>query len=152
MAKFFRRGISKVKFCPTVAGTSPTRPEITGGTDLTPFIVSVTGFGLTNTPIPIPNLGDRYTSQIPGEDVTGDSSFTVDDDDAVSTVRTSQAKGTTGFIVLMPYGDVPTKRCEVWAVTVTGFNDVWSADNTSAKALIGYAVTAVPNQTGVIPA
>ena len=152
MAKFFRRGISKVHFCPTVAGTSPTRPEITAGTALSPSIVEMSGWTLSNSPIPTPNLNDRYTAQIPGEDTTPDSTFTLDDDDAASTIRTALAKNTTGFIILMPYGDVPTKRLEKWPVTVTGFNDTWSTDNTPARSVVGFAITAVPTQNGVVPA
>lgn len=151
MAKFFRRGISKVSFLPTVAGVSPTRAELTGGTDLSPFIVEMSGWTLANSPIPTPNLAARYTAQIPGEDTTDASTLTVDDDDAATVPRSTLAKGTSGFIVLMPYGDVSTKRLEKWAVTVTGYNDTWTTGNDPARAVIGFAITAVPVQNGTVP-
>lgn len=150
--KFFRKGVSKVRFLPAVAGASPTRPEITAGTDLSPQIAGFTGFQLSNAPIQVPNLAETFTPQINGEDTVADSSLAFNDDDAVSTIRTALAKGTTGYLLFMPYGDIPTKRCEVWNVRSTGVNDEWSLDPTPAKFMVGFAVLTTPNQTGVIPA
>lgn len=97
-------------------------------------------------------MAHRFTPQIPGEDTTADSSLTLDDDNASTATRTALAKDTAGFLLLMPYGDVPTKRCEVWPVTVTGLNDQHTTDNTPARTVAGFVVTAVPQQNGVIPA
>lgn len=156
MAKFFRRGISKVHFLPAVSDTSapisPTRAEITAGEDLSPFLNEMNGFQLSNSPIPTPVLANRYTTQITGEDTTPDSSITFLDDDTATDVRAALEKDTAGFLVLMPYGDVPTKRCEVWPVTVTGANDQWSTGNDPARFVVGFAVTGVPEQNGVVPA
>ena len=152
MARFFRRGVSKIKFLPAVAGSSPTRAEITAGTDLSPAIAAINGFQFSNSPIVTPDLATAFDSQIVGPDAAGDSSLNFYDDDATSTIRTAVAKGTAGFIVLFPYGDVPTKRCEKWPVTSTGVNDEWSLDATAGQFQVGFAVTAVPNQNGVIPA
>lgn len=153
MARFFRRGISKIHFLPLVADLdSPTRAEISAGEDLSPFIADIAGFQLANSPIPVPNLAEVFTSQIDGEDTVTDSALTFNDDDVDDAVRTLLAKGTTGFIALLPYGDVPTKRGEVWPVKVTGFNDEWSLGNDPARAIAGFAVTSTPEQDAVIPA
>ena len=152
MAKFFRRGISVIRFAPTVAGTSPTRAEITASTDLTPQIADIGGFQLSNAPISVPNLKDIFTPQIQGEDTIADSTLTFNDDNASTTVRAAQTKGSAGYILLFPYGDVPTKRMEIWAVTITGVNDTWSVGTDPAQFVIGYAVSAVPVQNGVVPA
>lgn len=152
MARFFRRGVSRVRFCPAVAGASPTRAEINAGTDLSPAIAGMSGFSLENSPISTPDLASNFDSQIDGPDAAGASSFTFYDDDTATAVRTSQAKGTAGYIVLMPYGDVATKRCEVWPVKSTGVNDQWGLDATAAQFQVGYAITGKPNQAGVIPA
>jgi len=151
MARYFRRGVSKVKGAPAVAGTSPTRPEITAGVDLSPSIAAINGFQFSNSPIATPDLSDNFDSQITGPDAAGDSSFDFYDDDSSSTVRTTLAKGTAGFVLLMPYGDVATKRCEVWSVTSLGVNDAWSMDATAAQFNIQFAITKRPNQAGVIP-
>lgn len=152
MARFFRRGVSKVRFCPAVAGTSPTRAELNAGTDLSASIAGMGGFSLENSPISTPDLGSNFDSQIDGPDAAGASSFTFYDDDTATAVRTSQAKGTAGYMVLMPYGDVAGKRCEVWPVKSTGVNDQWGLDAAAAQFMVGYAITGKPNQAGVIPA
>lgn len=152
MARFFRRGVSKVRFLPAVAGASPTRAEITAGTDLSAAIAAIGGFSLENAPITTPDLATQFDSQIDGPDTSGASTLTFYDDDTSTTVRTALAKGTAGYLLFMPYGDVTSKRCEVWPVKSTGVNDQWSLDATSAQFQVGFAVTSKPNQSGVIPA
>lgn len=161
MAKFFRRGVSKVKFAPTVAAYtdvtgvgagSPTRAEITAGQDLSGVVSEIAGFQLQNSPIPVPDILTTYTGQINGEDTVDASSLTLYDDDTTTVVRTALAKGTNGFILLFPYGDTSTKRCEVWPVRSLGVNDEWTTDNSPARTQVGFAVTRVPNQAGVTPA
>lgn len=151
MAKFFRRGVSAIKFLPAVAGTSPTRPEITAGTDLTAAVAGINGFQLSNSPIPVPDLSTVFTSQIQGEDTVEDSSLVFNDDDSSAVIRTALAKGTAGFIILFPYGDVATKRLEKWPVRSTGVNDQWDIGNSPAQFQVGFAITAVPVQNGVTP-
>lgn len=152
MAKFFRRGISKIKWLPAVAGTSPTRAEITAGTDLSPQVSEINGYQLSNSPIVAPNLAEQFSPQIDGEDTVADSSLVFNDDDALTTIRTAMAKGTAGFLVFFPYGDVPTKRCEVWPCKSTGVNDEWNTGNNAARFAIGTSVTKTPTQNGITPA
>jgi len=147
MPKFFRRGKGLIDFVPAVVDvTAPTDTEIGAGTPLTPAVATITGFQLNNSPIPTPNLADKFTPQIEGEDTVADSSLTFNDDDTDHDIRTALEKGTSGFLVFRPYGALPGVRCEVWPVTVTGFNDEWTTDATSAKAVASFAVTAVPTQ------
>jgi hypothetical protein len=131
---------------------APTRAEINAGVDLTSEITAISGFQLTNSPIPVPNLGTVFTPQIEGEDTVADSMLTFNDDDASDTARAALAKGTAGFLLFMPYGDVTAARAEVWPVRSTGFNDEWSLDNVAAKAMAGFAVTDVPEQDAAVPA
>lgn len=155
MAKFFRRGIAAVHFLPGVSNlAAPTRAEIAAGVDLSPNLNEIGGFQLSNSPIPTPVLANRYTTQIAGEDTTPDSTITfLDDDDTPGEdLREALAKGTEGFIVLMPYGDVVGKRLEVWPVTVSGYNDQWTTGNEPARAVAGFVITDVPEQDGVVPA
>ena len=152
--KFFRRGKSKIYFCPTIAApaTGPTAAELTAGIDLSPHVADVAGFQLTNSPISTPNLADQFTPQIDGEDTVADSSLTLYDDDTATTVRTALAKGTVGYVVMLPYGTTVAKRAEVWAAKTTGLNDEWSTDNVAARMVSGFAITAVPKQDAAIQA
>ncbi len=153
MAKFFRRGVSKIRFLPTVAASPlvPTRAEITAGTDLSPFVNDIAGFQFNNARIDVPDLASTFTSQIGGPDETGDSTLTMYDDDTSTVVRTTLAKGTSGFLYMMPYGDVATKNAETWPITSTGVNREWSVGNDPARQAVGFAVTAPPNLTGSVP-
>lgn len=153
MAKFFRRGKTKLSFLPAVANkAAPTRPEITAGTPLSADVAEVAGFSLNNSPIPVPDLDTVFTKTIPGEDTTEDSMLTFYDQDNSVVIRTALAKDTAGFIVYFPYGDVPTKRCEVWPVRSTGVNDEITAGNEAAKYNVKFAITDVPAQNAVVPA
>jgi hypothetical protein len=152
MAKFFRRGVSLVRFLPAVANpAAPSGAEISAGTVLTAAISAISGFQLSNSPIPVPDLATVFTAQINGEDTVADSTLTLNDDDTTTAIRTALAKGTSGFILLQPYGATAGKRCEVWPVKVTGYNDEWSVDNTNAKSVVGFAITGVPTQNAVNP-
>lgn len=152
MARFYRRGVSKTKWAPAVAGTSPTRAEITAGIDASPSVAAINGFQFSNSPIATPDLSDNFDSQITGPDTVGDSSIDFYDDDTATTIRTTLAKGTPGFWILMPYGDVPTKRCEKWPATSLGVNDAWSMDAVAAQFNVQFAITSRPVQNAVIPA
>jgi hypothetical protein len=152
MARYFRRGKSTVKFVPAIANkAAPSTPELTAGTDLTPSLADIGGFGFNNSPIATPDFASTFTTSIPGEDTTDDSTLTFYDDDTATTIRTALAKGVTGFIVRMPYGQVTAKRAEVFPVTSTGVNDEWSAGNDAARFSVGFAITGVPVLTAVLP-
>ena len=152
MSRFFRRGKSKIYWLPSQAGTSPTRAEITAGVNLSGSVAAMAGFQLSNAPITTPDLATSFDSQIDGPDQAGESSLNLYDDDVATANRVALAKGTPGYVLLMPYGDVPTKRCETWPAKSTGVNDEWTLDATAAQFQVGFAITAVPNQNGVIPA
>ena len=150
--RYFRRGTSKIVFLPVVAGASPTRPEIVAGTMLTPQVAEVSGFSFENSPINTPDLDTTFTSTIAGEDTASDSSLTLYDDTASVVLRNLLVKGTAGYIVLFPLGDVPTKRCEIWPVQSTGVADEWSAGNDPARFKVQFGVTAIPKLAAVVPA
>lgn len=150
--RFFRRGISAIKFLPAVAGASPTRAEITAGTDLTAQVAEIQGFQLSNAPIPVPDLSDTFTASIDGEDTVADSALILYDLSDTAALRTALAKGTAGFLILFPYGDVVGKRLEKWPCKSTGVNDEWQVTADPARYQVGFAVTARPTQNGVTPA
>lgn len=153
MTKFFRRGISKIYWLPSVATPSagPTSGEITAGTDLSPGITEVNGFSIANAPIATPTLDSRFTKSIPGEDTTDDSSLVMFDDDTTQTLRSVLAKDTVGYIALLPYGLGTGKRVELWNVTITGNNDQWTTDNEAARFMVSFSINEVPYQNAELP-
>lgn len=153
MARFFRRGVTKFVFLPTAAApATPTRSEITAGTVLK-GIAAVSGFSISNSPVPTPDLDSRFTASVPGEDTTDASSLTFWDDNGVTPVaaRTTLAKDTIGYLLYMPYGDVPTRRMEVWQVQSTGVNDQIDL-SAAGQFQVGLTPLVPPIQNSVVPA
>jgi len=153
MARFFRRGVSKVYWLPACASPSsgPTAGEFSSGTNLSPYVKEVNGFQLQNSPISTPDLETTFDSQMDGPDTTSDSSLKLYDDKDTSTVRTLLTKGQSGFLLLAPYGIASGKRCEVWPCKSLGFNDEWSMDAVSADAMVQFAITVKPSQSAAMP-
>lgn len=152
MARRFRRGMSKIKIMPAVAGTSPTRAEINAGVDVSPSVIGIGGFKLTNAPISYQPLDTTFDPQIDGPDTTDASTIDFADDDTDTAIRTAVAKGTPVVVGLFPYGDIPGKRCEMWRAKSTGVNDDWALDAKVMAFQTGFAITSLPSQNSVIPA
>lgn len=154
MGRFTRKGISRVFFCATLSSqTAPSiATDLTTANEITSAISEISGFQFSNSPINTPDLATVFVSQIPGEDTAEDSSITYYDDDTTTTLRTAQAKGNAGFIVLCPYGRVLTKRAEIWPSKSTGYNDEWTTANEAARARVQFAITSVPNQAATVAA
>lgn len=155
MARFWQRGITEFHFVPTVASIgAPTVANIAAGDELTDDMADVSGFGYENQPIDVPDLGDTFTSQIDGPDQAQASSITFYDDSAgTPTLKTTLAKGATGYIVISPYGGVSANDVvEVWPVKVTGNNRVFSADTEGARYMVTFAITGTPDQEAAVAA
>jgi hypothetical protein len=153
MARFYRRGISKIYW---KAGTDTAPPPATsvvasGSVDLTDDVAEIAGFAITSGLIPTPDLGSRFTKSIPGEDTTAESTLTFyDKDDATNPIRSALTRDAVGYIALLPYGNTVGKRAEVWVVKVTGVNDQWSAGNDPARYVVTFAILETPNQNDTL--
>lgn len=148
--KFFRPGVSKIYICPAVAGSNPTTPELNAGTDITPDLADVNNISVKSNLVDTPDFASNFTTKVVGADQIGDPELVYWDRDNATTNRTALAKGTVGVLVLMPYGRVSGKRCELYAVTSAGVNDQWD-HNTPAQFSATLAVTAPPSQSAVLP-
>lgn len=162
MARFFRRGVSQIRFAATIAGSGPTVTPIgtisagdwSGATNLTGIIGDLNGFQFKNAPIDVPDLASSFVIQILGPDTVEDSSLTFYDDTtgtASPDYRTVLAKGVSGFILLAPYGATTGRRVEAWPAISTGVNDEWSLGNDPARTVVGFAVLNPPAQNKVVP-
>lgn len=150
MGKFYRKKRTKYIACPVIANPkAPTRAELTAGTPLG-RIASVSGFTLSGATVATPDLDDNFVSNVPGDDTVSESSFTFWDDDEDSSIRDVLAKGTELFIVYLPTGDEPAKRCEVWHVTSLGVNDQVDL-SAAAQFQVQFSVEERPEQNAVVP-
>lgn len=162
MARYFRRGKTKIVAAPAVASKSaPTRAEINAGTVLAlpgsnvqAAITSdgMTGFTSTNTPIETPDANSVFTKTIPGPTSVESPQLTFYDDDVSAAIRNALAEGSDTNLIIMPYGDVAGKRCEVWPVRVAALNDDYSFENVAAKFMAQFAPSEEPAKNAVVPA
>lgn len=143
----------KFYFVPAVANlAAPTRAEITAGTDLTPYLTDTSGFSAAGQMAEVPDYASDFPKKVPGIKASEDPTLTFWEDDATSVARNAVPDGQAGFLVRMPYGDVATKRCEVWPVRSTGPNTILPNDNTAASFTVGFATEDKPELDAVVPA
>lgn len=150
--RYIRPGISVVYYLPTAADyTALTRQELDGGTDLTAEISEVSGFNATSESVETPDWASRFTSKVPGMISAEDSSITfygsVDTDD----VRAVLPRDTTGFIVFMDGGDVPTQSMDVYPVTVASLSKAKS-NSDPVTIEVAFTITDEPAEDTEIPA
>lgn len=154
MARFIRRGVSKIMFAATIADPDAvTRAEITSATDLTPDIASVSGFMLEGSQVPTPDMGSDFDSSIPGIDSAADSSITFYEDDTTNDIETLLPKGTEGYVLLFRKGDVPASpSLDVFPSKVGSRSAQWSAGNEPAQFVVNFNITSKPSLDTDVPA
>jgi hypothetical protein len=155
MARFNRKGVTQIKFLPTVASSSllPTRAEITGGTEYTAQIAAIDGWSLENQPIETPDMASTFVSKIGGDDSAADSSITFYEDSTLDDVETDLAKGTSGYMAIFSKGDVASaKGLDVFPVTVVSNSKAYTTDNEAAKITVQFTITARPAFNQTVPA
>lgn len=150
--RYYRRGITKVLWVPTIASKSaPTRAELNAGTALEGETGAMAGWQTTSGTVPTPALGSRFTPVVGGEITAADSSLTFwasrDGDD----VRSLLTREATGFIVWMDEGDVEAQTMDVYPVTVTSQAKVRELDG-AAQIMAQFAITSEPAENVAIPA
>lgn len=154
MARYFRRGTTKIYFVPgetTITDVdAPTAAQINGtGVELSCDIAEISGFSFTNSPISVPDMCATFVKKIPGEDTAADSTMKFYEDNTSNPLFTTLAKGTLGFVVFFPYGLATTSPsagddCEVWPVSVASNTREWNAGNEAAKYDVTFTLIDVP--------
>ncbi len=152
MARFFRRGRTRVYWVPTIASATlvPTTAEVTAGTNLTPSIAGMEGFSFQNSPIPTPDLASTFTTNIPGEDTADNPQLTFYEDTATNTLQTTVAKGTEGYIAIFYAGTAGASpaaadKAEVWKVISTGPTREYTVGNDPARWMARFTPSAPSN-------
>lgn len=150
MARFFRRGITKVYWVPTLASlTAPSAAEINAGTNMTSQVADISGFEFQNTPIDTPDLSTTFTTTIPGEDTTQEPQLMFYEDNTTNTLQATLAKGTSGHVVLFYKGTAGASpaaadKAEVWRVQSTGPYREYSMGNDPARWGCRFAPSVAP--------
>lgn len=157
MARFMRKGVTKVYWAVTLASPSaPTVANMVAAVVLHTQLSELNGFNFTNTPIDTPDMASAFVSKIPGEDTVGDSSMVFYEDTLTNPIKTALAKNTVGFVVLFPTGlagSTPAiaDKTDVWPAIVASNSRRYSAGNESALYEVVFTCTA-PNVEGAVVA
>lgn len=150
--RYWRQGVSKVIWCPTLANyLSPTRSEINAGIDLSNEISANSGWEVTSNTADTIALGSTFTGKIPSDTTAGDSSLTFYSDAASVDVRGIFQRGVRGYIIWMDEGDVAGQLCDVFPVRVTSMpkqRDIAAV----AQIMANFAVPRQPAENVTIPA
>ena len=149
--RYYPPGTRRVYYCAAIASKSaPTRSELDAGSDLTGEIASMTGFSTTSATVDVPDLGSRFTSQIPGAITAASSALEFYMSEDSQDVRELLPRDATGFIVIFWEGDTSGKKMDVFPVRVTtGAKDVTTTD--PGKISIEFAITSEPAENVNVP-
>lgn len=149
--RFFQVGVVDVYWLPTVAGSSPTRLEITGGTSLAEELDDWTGWSYSTTFIETKDAKSRVSPKLAGRLSLDDSSMTFNGSADGEDIRTVLSLDDSGHILICDGGDVPTYPGELFPVTVGAIVPVRSLDSDGFKVRVDFGVTNVPT-TVTLPA
>jgi hypothetical protein len=140
-----------VYWVPTIANyNAPTRAELNAGTDLSGEIETMTGWSLAGATVDVPDMGSRFTSQVPGRLTSAQNDITAYMSQNSNDIRTLLPRDTNGFIVCLWEGDVSTQKMDVFPVRViTQANDTTVED--PGKTTISFAITKIPAILITIP-
>jgi len=152
--RFFAPEITKVIFVTSIAAASlaATRAEINAGTELSDEIADLSGWLVASGTIDTPDLGNRFTRQIGGRTTAESSSLTMYSSRNGQDVREILPRDTTGFLIFMDGGDVPTEPMDVFPVTVSSLGKVRSTGDQAGQLTINFSITGVPAEDLPIPA
>ncbi len=151
--RYIPPGTRKVYWLTTIASyaTAVTRAEINAGTDLTNEIAEMSGFSVTSASTETPDLSTRFTAKIPGRITADDSSISFYASSTSADVRTVLPRDTAGFVIILPEGDVPTQKMDVYPAKVAS-TAVDTAMEDPEKINIAFTVTRIPALNLTIPA
>lgn len=151
MARFMRKGTTKVYFVPTIASlAAPTAIEIGAGTPLHPELAEINGFNFENSPIDTPDMAITLVTKIPGEDTLEDSSMGFYEvKTGTDTIKAALVKGTVGYVVIFPRGiagasPAAADKCESWPVIIASNSRKYTVGNEAATYMVKYANTGAP--------
>lgn len=150
--RYYRQGVSKVLWCPTLADYhTPTRLEINAGINLSPEVSAVSGWEVTGNTEDTPALGSVFIGKVPSTTTAADSSLTFYADSTGDDARGVLTRNQSGFIVWMWEGDVAGYFMDIFPSRVTSVPK--QSDISSVAALMAnFAVTREPAENVTIPA
>ena len=150
-SRYIPEGVTHYYFVSSIANpASPTRAELNAGTDLTNEIAATGNWGIVSGSIDAPDRGSLFTAQIGGKVTIDGPTIDMYADSTSTDVRILLPRGTTGFVVKFPEGDVTGRKCDVFKVKVLAQAKPTALTNPSVVQL-QFAVLASPNENVTVP-
>lgn len=157
MARIIPNQNAYIAFVTTIAdtGLNPTAAEISGGVNLTPFVISLNASTTGNT-VATPSFDSVFETNIPG---TVTSTFEGDfyRDSTTDTAWITLPRATSGYFVVSRFGGhgtnqlpITADKVEVWPVRVQTRSAQNMTNNTAQTMTVQCAVTQVPNESAVV--
>jgi hypothetical protein len=164
MARIIPNEETFVQFVPTIADIqAPTKAELTAGTNLTPFVVSINASTRGNV-VQTPSFDTRFETSIPG---TVTSTFEADlyRDDVADDAWDLLPRETQGYIVISRFGgkggptDTPPSplhspttgdKVEVWPIFVVSRSATNLTSNTAQTFQIQCSVYEAPAEDATV--
>lgn len=149
--RYFRPGKTRVIKCAIAASTLvPTLAELNAGTDVSNEINSITGFTVTTSDLPAPNLAQRFVPVYPGS-ITADQSQIVFYGDADGAdVRSLFAQDAETNLVFLDDGFATGSAMDAYKVRVSAVTKPKSLTELATLA-ISYSILAY-NENQTVPA
>lgn len=152
-ARYIPEGVRHFNFLLAIATiAAPTRSEINAGTDLTPQVSAFGNWGIVSSPVNTPDLASTFTPTIPGLITIDGPTIDMYADSTSADVRTLLPRNTVGFILLLPEGDVPGHKMDVFPVKVASAEKMASIGGNPATISITFTVTSAPAENVTVPA
>ena len=130
---------------------APTRAEINAGTDISAQVETVNGWSLQGAMVDVPDMGSRFTSQVPGRLTSPTNDVTAYLSQNSIDIRGLLPRDANGYMVCLWEGDVVGNQMDVFpARVVTQAVDTTVDD--PGKVTISFAITRLPAINLSIPA
>jgi hypothetical protein len=150
-SRYIPEGITHYYYVAAIASyTAPTRAELNAGTDLTPEVAAAGDWAINSAAVPAPDLSTLFDAQIAGKISMGTTTLDMYADSTSSDVRTLLPRGTVGYIVKFPEGDITGRKCDVFPVKVIAQPKPTNMGNPSVIQL-QFVVTKVPAENASVP-
>lgn len=158
MTKIIPNMESYIGFATTIADIqAPTALEVTGSTNLTTLLISITASSTGNT-VPTPTLDTLFETSIGG---TSAAQFSADfyRDDVNDIAWDTLPRGTKGYFVISRfsgtgpnYRPVAAQSVEIWPVIVTSRSSAALSSNTAQMFTVTCSVPIEPAEDALVAA
>lgn len=142
--RYFPPGTRKVYWVVTISNyLAPTRAEINAGVDLSAEISALNGWSLTSASVDTPDMGSRFTSQVPGRLSSSTNEITCYMSQNSIDARQVMTRDANGYVILLWEGDVAGQKMDVFPVRVQAQAPDSATDN-PGTCTFSYAATRLP--------